>query len=145
MAAGALRQAGLREHHAPRGPGLPADGPGVSDPAVELLRQHSRDATAMSVSPGAEFDAYSETYEEALQRGLSVSGENAAYFARGRVSWLARCLSALHHRPESVLDFGCGTGTTTPQLLELLDAEQVVGVDVSAGALAVARRDHSSN
>jgi SAM-dependent methyltransferase len=99
----------------------------------------------VSGSPGAEFDAYSETYEEALQRGLSVSGESAAYFARGRVSWLARCLAELRHQPGSVLDFGCGTGSTAPYLLELLGAQRVVGVDVSAGSIAVARRDHSSD
>jgi SAM-dependent methyltransferase len=99
----------------------------------------------MSVSSGSEFDSYSENYEEALQRGLSVSGENAAYFARRRVAWLGRCLAERHYQPASVLDFGCGTGTATPYLLELLGAERVVGVDVSAGSLGVARRDHSSD
>ncbi len=99
----------------------------------------------MSASSGAQFDAYSENYEEALQRGLSISGESAAYFARGRVAWLARRLAALRFQPESVLDFGCGTGITAPYLLELLGAKQLVGVDVSPGSLAVARRDCSSD
>ncbi len=30
----------------------------------------------------AEFDSYSANYEEALKRGIDVSGEDSAYFAK---------------------------------------------------------------
>ena len=43
-----------------------------------------------------------------------------------------------------MLDFGCGTGSATPWLREVLGAGRVVGVDVSEGSLRVARRDHGS-
>jgi SAM-dependent methyltransferase len=90
------------------------------------------------------FDRFHADYDEALARGLSVSGEDKLYFARERVAWLARRLEALGHRPASVLDFGCGTGTATPFLLRELGARRVVGVDASARCLEVARNTHGS-
>jgi SAM-dependent methyltransferase len=87
------------------------------------------------------FDAHSHDYEQMLDRGLSVSGENARYFARERVRWLGRCLAQLGERPASVLDFGCGRGSSIPLFLEVLGASQVTGIDASAGLLAAARAD----
>jgi SAM-dependent methyltransferase len=45
--------------------------------------------------------------------------------------------------PKSVLDYGCGTGTATPYLIDVLGAERVVGVDVSAESLNVARKSNA--
>ena len=91
------------------------------------------------------FDAYGETYDEALERGISATGEDRAYYARGRIAWLARCLRRLGFRPRAVLDYGCGTGSATPFFLELLGAERLVGVDVSARCLERAREAHGSD
>jgi SAM-dependent methyltransferase len=93
--------------------------------------------------PG-DFDAYSSDYDEALARGLSVSGENKLYFARERIAFLARCLREAGARPVSVLDYGCGTGTATPFLLDELRVERVLGVDSSERTLEVARAQHAS-
>jgi hypothetical protein len=41
-------------------------------------------------TPPAEFDAFAANYDEALQRGLDLTGETRGYFAEGRVSWLPR-------------------------------------------------------
>jgi hypothetical protein len=62
----------------------------------------------------AEFDEYAETYDSALARGLSVSGEDKKYFARGRIEWLRDCLQRLQEQPKTLMDFGCGTGSATP-------------------------------
>ena len=87
-----------------------------------------------------EFDAYAARYDEALAAGLSVTGEDKDYYARGRMHWLAGRLRALGiSTPETVLDFGCGLGNATPLFLELLGARRVVGVDVSDGLLDRAR------
>ena len=85
------------------------------------------------------FDAHAQTYDADLHRALSVSGEDKFYFASGRVRWLARWLAdtGLPHR--TILDFGCGTGTAIPFFREFLHPEEILGVDVSAESLAVAR------
>jgi trans-aconitate methyltransferase len=45
---------------------------------------------------------------------------------------------------DSLLDFGCGDGATTPLLLQALSAKSAVGVDVSAKSLVLARKHHAS-
>jgi SAM-dependent methyltransferase len=95
------------------------------------------------VSDNAQFDAFSNTYEEALESGLRFSGEDSHYYARERVAWLRR---RLHEQaaPRAVLDFGCGTGSTAPLLRDDLGAERVIGVDPSTGLLERARAKYGS-
>jgi SAM-dependent methyltransferase len=90
------------------------------------------------------FDAHAENYHAALDQGLSVSGETAEFFARGRIAWLAGRLRTLGVSAPRVLDFGCGTGTATPYFFELLGARTVLGIDESARSLEVARRNHGN-
>ena len=92
----------------------------------------------------AGFDSYAEAYDADLARGIAVSGEDKTYFAKGRVEWLARCVRRVGFQPKSVIDFGCGTGTAAPFLLDSLGAARVVGADQSENSLAVARRDNAS-
>ena len=87
-----------------------------------------------------DFDRYSSDYDTALAEGLSISGEGKYYFARGRLDWLAKCLANLSLRAESMIDYGCGTGTSIPLFFELLGAEEIVGLDSSALSLEVARK-----
>ena len=91
-------------------------------------------------APDPEFDAFAERYDEALQRGLDASGESKEYFADGRARWTRRRLDALGRPAGRVLDFGCGTGSATPYLLDALGAREVVGSDTSLASLEVARR-----
>jgi SAM-dependent methyltransferase len=97
-----------------------------------------RSAAAAPDAP--EFDAYAARYDEALAAGLSVTGEDKDYYARGRMHWVAGRLRALGApAPATVLDFGCGLGNSTPLFLDILGARHVVGVDVSEGLLDRAR------
>lgn len=91
------------------------------------------------------FDAYADDYESALDKGISLSGEGRDYFARGRVAWLARCLRQMNRRVRTIMDFGCGTGSAVPYFLELLNPNEVVGVDVSAKCLEAARKSCASD
>lgn len=95
-------------------------------------------------SQSPEFDQFAGGYDSALAEGLRASGESKDYFARGRVEWLARLLADLHHIPAKILDFGCGTGSSTSWLLGLPGAETLMGVEVSPESIKVARRDHGS-
>lgn len=89
------------------------------------------------------FDSYAHDYDTALNRGIAVSGEDKTFFAKGRILWLSRCLKKLGFAPRTVLDYGCGTGTATPFLIDTLGADSVVGVDLSGKSLDVARQTHS--
>ncbi|MBP7148129.1 MAG: class I SAM-dependent methyltransferase [Acidobacteria bacterium] len=91
---------------------------------------------------GVHFDDYAENYDAALDEAIGVSGEGKEFFARGRLTWLARRLPAGGH--QRVLDFGCGTGDTAPLIVELLGATRVIGVDVSARSIERARETHRS-
>jgi SAM-dependent methyltransferase len=88
----------------------------------------------------AAFDEYSSSYEEALKRGISVSGEDSTFFARGRLNHLSQLLASRSIACASVLDFGCGVGNSLPLLREILSAEQVAGIDVSANSIATANQ-----
>jgi SAM-dependent methyltransferase len=87
-----------------------------------------------------DFDRYAANYEATLSQALAVSGENTEYFARGRIAYLKACLDRLSVPVKSVLDFGCGIGSGTRLLAEILGAVDVLGVDVSARSIAHARQ-----
>jgi len=89
-----------------------------------------------------DFDAFANEYDAALDRGISLSGEDRAFFARGRVERLRQCLDGA--RPARVLDYGCGTGSTSPLLQNILGAGSVIGVDTSKEEIALAKR-HAKN
>jgi SAM-dependent methyltransferase len=86
------------------------------------------------------FDAYASQYDAALTEGLSVSGETKDFFAQGRVEHLAGRMRELQFWPDSIMDFGCGTGTNSPFLLNLDRVASLLGVDVSESSLNIARR-----
>jgi SAM-dependent methyltransferase len=90
------------------------------------------------------FDRYAVEYDAALERGLSLSGEDKSFFARRRVEWLRDCLAPSIALPRQVMDFGCGTGANARWLFSLLGAQRVVGIDDSAKMVDVARQTHAS-
>lgn len=97
-------------------------------------------------SPPAEFDAHAARYEQELARGLDATGEGREYFAEGRMRWLAARLRRRGVRvPGTVLDFGCGLGSSTPLFFHHLAARHVVGVDVSEGLLERARATYAAD
>jgi len=95
--------------------------------------------------PSEVFDAHAESYDADLHRGLAVSGESKEYFSEGRIRFLRKLLDGLGRTARTVLDYGCGDGTTTPLFYDLLGAMSVVGVDTSAGLLARARARFGSD
>lgn len=96
------------------------------------------------MTKNVEFDRYAKSYDTDLSQAISVSGEDKDYFARGRIQWLSKCLQKTENRPGNVMDFGCGTGSATPHLLELLKVRSVLGIDISSKSLDLARQTHGS-
>ena len=80
------------------------------------------------------------SYDADLNRGLSLSGENKAFFAQRRLAVLARHLAARGgEAPRRILDYGCAAGETTRMLAERWPAAQVAGVDTSPSLINEAR------
>ena len=98
----------------------------------------------MSESANTNFDDYAANYDAALAKGVSASGEDKEFFAQGRVAWLARRLAELGHRPGAVMDFGCGTGSAVPFLKTLPGVDSILGLDVSARSIELARSIHAT-
>jgi len=90
-----------------------------------------------------DFDDYADDYDGTLNRGLAFSGEDKDFYARARVEWLRTVFAELGVGPRRVIDFGCGTGSSVPLLLDVLGAESVFGVDVSPRSIAVAQKRHA--
>ena len=79
--------------------------------------------THHSPSNKTAFDVYAADYDVALARGLSVSGEDKSYFARGRIAWLRDCLQQIPGPLHTVMDYGCGTGSTSEFFFDVLGVE----------------------
>lgn len=90
------------------------------------------------------FDQYATSYDHALALGLAATGEDRNYFARQRVQWLRRCLDRMQFAAGRTIEFGCGTGTNVPFLIEVAGATSVVGIDTSGRSLEVARNTFRS-
>ncbi len=106
-----------------------------------LVRGSAEDVEA---ARGTDFDTCAENYDSLLAVGLSITGEDKNYYARGRIVWLGRCLRMLNETPAIVMDFGCGTGSGIPFIFEQFESARVIGIDVSAKSLQVARRKHGA-
>jgi len=91
-----------------------------------------------------EFDRTAREYERLFERWLRIAGASREHFARARLNWLARLLRQREIAPRRVMDFGCGTGMSLSLLADILEAEQVIGLDTSEESLAVARESTDS-
>jgi SAM-dependent methyltransferase len=92
----------------------------------------------------SEFDKFARDYEALFEPWLKIAGASREYFARSRLNWLSYLLRDQGIAPRRVMDFGCGTGMSLPLLADILDAEQVIGLDTSEKSLAVARESVGS-
>ncbi len=90
------------------------------------------------------FDQYATEYDDALQTGLSVSGEASDFFSLSRVRWLREILTRREKNVSAILDFGCGVGATTKHFLDEFAPRVYQGVDTSAASIDVARQGYLS-
>jgi SAM-dependent methyltransferase len=87
----------------------------------------------------AEFDRFARIYEQDLAKSLSVTGEGREFYAQKRIDWTAQCVDRLGYSAKRILDYGCGDGANVPMLAARFRADHVLGVDVSAESISVAR------
>lgn len=93
-----------------------------------------------------EFDRYSTTYGDEVQRSIAFIGQNLDFFIRVKAAQIVELAGRRIGWPErlSVLDVGCGVGLTDAHLEGRFAS--LSGVDVSAGAVeqAAARNPWAS-
>ena len=80
---------------------------------------------------GETFDTFAKDYDAALEKGISISGEDKNYFANARVKYLAHRLRKYDFAPLRIVDFGCGTGSAIPFLTKFFPNAFVLGVEIS--------------
>lgn len=85
------------------------------------------------------FDGYARQYDEGLRRGIRLSGEDADFFARGRLAAARAYFARVGIRPGRILEFGCGIGNHVGILREFWPGSDITGLDISEESLAVAR------
>lgn len=98
-------------------------------------------APAVTPPPGEkiDFDDYSADYDGLLHESTKLYTEDTEYFAKYKVD-LTR--EGLHAPIKRVLEYGCGTGRNIQFLQAAFPQAEVVGTDVSAESLRVARADN---
>ncbi len=100
--------------------------------------------TPLDPQQAPEFDSFADNYDEALQKGLSLTGESKEFFAQERVNWMHQWLTRLQGLPQSILDFGCGTGGSESFLLKTFSPKRIIGTDVSDDSLDIARKIYAA-
>lgn len=87
-----------------------------------------------------EFDRFADEYLAAHTQNLAITGEDPEYFARYKIQEISRLYRTRGlPDPKRILDFGCGIGNSVVHLKGAFPQAQIVGLDVSARSLDIAR------
>ncbi len=91
-----------------------------------------------------EFDQFADEYEALHRAGLGASGEGPEYFAEYKLReihrTLARAAGGQAPRVAQALDFGCGVGNSIAWFRHYFGQAPLLGLDVSARSLDIARQ-----
>lgn len=88
------------------------------------------------------FDKSTE-YDEMLNKGISLSGEDKYFFIRGRFLDLVKNLPS-GKKTGRLLDFGCGVGDATLLMKQYFPEAEITGVDTAAKAIKYANYNNSA-
>ena len=88
----------------------------------------------------SEFDKHAGGYAEMMERSLAPIGGFDEYYTRRKVEHVAAAVEGTG--VATLLDFGCGIGSTIGLLRRAFPAARLAGTDVSAGSIAEAARRH---
>jgi SAM-dependent methyltransferase len=86
----------------------------------------------------AEFDRFADEYDEVHAKNITVNGEKPEFFFEYKIRVLRRMAEDRNVAAESILDFGSGTGNSTPYLRRYFPGTRLAGADVSQRSLEVA-------
>ena len=86
----------------------------------------------------SEFDKYSQSYSEDIDKVIGVFGQKHDFFIRAKADLLRPILASLGDASQlRILDVGCGVGLLHPYLVDAVG--QLEGADVSSESLKIAR------
>ncbi len=88
-----------------------------------------------------EFDRYADTYDDVLNKGLKISGQESDFFAEAKIKIMAEKIHASNPSPKRFLDFGCGTGNIYEYAVKYLPSADYYGIDVSEESVKTASKN----
>ncbi|TCM60248.1 class I SAM-dependent methyltransferase [Rhizobium sp. BK068] len=87
----------------------------------------------------SEFDQFADEYRQLHANVITASGETPEFFAEYKIVDMTHHATKRNVKVSSILDFGCGVGTSSPYFFQYFPDASVVGVDVSSKSLQIAR------
>jgi len=85
------------------------------------------------------FDDYADDYNQLLSDQLRFFDKNDGYFAEYKIQKISKMVS---HSPQTILDFGCGTGRSAAYLKQYFPNAAIYGYDVSLDSLMQAKKNY---
>ena len=76
-----------------------------------------------------DFNNYSQSYQEVLDKNFKITGFDAAYFAKVKGQQLKGLNSAVCNEPIRFLDYGCGVGSFSVNFKDNFPKASYVGVE----------------
>jgi SAM-dependent methyltransferase len=88
-----------------------------------------------------EFDKFADEYLETHRKNIRLSGEEPDFFSYYKVKDLFDGWTRINpeHPPDQILDFGGGTGGSSPHMRQLFPATNILLADVSRRSLSIAK------
>lgn len=84
-----------------------------------------------------EFDKFAERYDKVLSQSMPLGMDEDEYFAEYKIAQANQLLTG--KKVSRILDFGCGAGRSLPYLAKYFPNATLVGFDLSAESLNVAK------
>lgn len=84
------------------------------------------------------FDQHASNYRETHNSVIKSSGADSEYFSRYKV--VEVLFHEKHNKIHSILDLGCGDGTTTRFLSDFFPKSRIFGIDPSVESISIAKK-----
>ena len=88
-----------------------------------------------------DFDQFAQSYASALDKHISLSGEESDFFVKIKVRLMRDFMKGRTQHKISILDFGCGTGRAAPHVRHYFPHSAFFGLDPSKESIAVAKKN----
>ena len=91
--------------------------------------------------PKSEFDSHIEQYEANHTKNILITGESPSFFTKYKINDVAEICKS--DKPQKILDFGAGLGSSLPYWREEFPQSQIICMDVSFLSLLTAKKKYT--